>query len=87
MIAQDFLSFYITIGTYDNKYLDYIFGLGATPVVLPTERKGFLQIQEFGPFDVSNRSHMEQLRDIILCLMVWQLEGTKEGFIIREALS
>lgn len=73
MIAQDFLSFYISIGTYDNKYLDYIFGPGDAPVVSPRGTQPFLRIQKFGPFKVRERKEMELLRDIILCLIVWQL--------------
>ncbi|OJD09716.1 hypothetical protein ACJ73_10129 [Blastomyces percursus] len=88
MIAQDHLSFYITIGTYDNEYLDYIFGPPDAPVIPPSSRRNnFLRIQEFGPFRVEERAHMKLLLHIILCLMLWQLDGKKEGFIIKEALA
>ncbi|KKZ63310.1 hypothetical protein EMCG_00293 [[Emmonsia] crescens] len=88
MIAQDYLSFHITIGTYDNEYLNYIFGHGDAPVIpLSSSSKAFLHIQEFGPFHVDERGHMKLLLRIILCLMIWQLEGKKEGLMIKEALA
>ncbi|PGG97182.1 hypothetical protein AJ79_09319 [Helicocarpus griseus UAMH5409] len=88
MIAQDYLSFYITIGTYGKEYLDYIFGPGDVPVIpLSSRSKAFLQIQEFGPFHVDERAHMKLLLHIILCLMIWQLDGKKEGLMIKEALA
>ncbi|WEW61234.1 hypothetical protein PRK78_006724 [Emydomyces testavorans] len=88
MIAQDYLSFHITIGTYDNKYLDYIFGPGDVPVIPPSSRrKAFLHVQEFGPFHVDERGHMKLLLRIIVCMMIWQLDGKKEGLMIQEALA
>lgn len=89
MIAQNFLSFFITIGSYNNHYLDYIFGPGTAPVVPPRGgdgQKGFLQVQEFGPFYASYRRDMQDLRDIVLYLMIWQMEGTREGVLIKDAL-
>lgn len=87
MIAQDFLSFYISIGTYDKEYLDYIFGPGHRPVIPPSGKKPFLRIQEFGPFRVDERDEMESLVHIILCLIIRQLEPTNEGVLIQKALS
>lgn len=87
MIAQDYLSFRITIGTYDNEYTDYIFGPGDVPVVPSSSRRpAFLRVQEFGPFHIDERAHMELLLHIILCLMIWQLDGKREGLMIKEAL-
>ncbi|PGH05848.1 hypothetical protein AJ79_06690 [Helicocarpus griseus UAMH5409] len=88
MIAQDYLSFHITIGTYDNEYLDYIFGPGNVPVIPPSiMSKPFLHVQEIGPFHVDDRDDMDLLVRIILCLMIWQLDGKKEGSMIKEALT
>ncbi|KMP06684.1 hypothetical protein CISG_10347 [Coccidioides immitis RMSCC 3703] len=42
MIAQNFLSFHISIGTYDKEYLDYIFSSGNVPVVSQRGKKHFL---------------------------------------------
>ncbi|EQL32380.1 hypothetical protein, variant [Blastomyces dermatitidis ATCC 26199] len=87
MIAQDFLSFYISIGTYDKEYLDYIFSPGDVPVVTQRGKKHFLRIQEFGPFQVDERDEMELLIHIILCLIISQLTPTNEGGLIQNALS
>jgi hypothetical protein len=88
MIAQDYLSFYITIGTYDKEYLNYIFGPGDTPVI-PSSSSGkvFLRVQQFGPFHIDEKDDMELLLHIILSLMIWQLDGKKEGLMIKEALA
>ncbi|KAK2812009.1 hypothetical protein FQN50_001717 [Emmonsiellopsis sp. PD_5] len=88
MIALDYLSFSISIGTYNDQYLAYIFGLGDAPVIPSTHAdKGFLHVQEFGPFQVDERKHMKFLLHIILSLMIWQLNGKKEGLMIQEALA
>jgi hypothetical protein len=87
MIAQDFLCFYISIGSYNKEYLDYIFSPGDVSIVPPTGKKQFLRIQEFGPFQVDERDEMELLIHIILCLIILQLTPTNEGNLIRKALS
>ncbi|ODH45108.1 hypothetical protein ACO22_00403 [Paracoccidioides brasiliensis] len=84
MIAQDFLSFYISIGTYDKEYLDYIFSPGDVPVVAQRGKKHFLRIQEFGPFQVDERDEMELLIHIILCLIISQHTPTNEGDLIQK---
>jgi hypothetical protein len=87
MIAQDFLSFYISIGTYDNEYLDYIFGPGEAPVAPLREEGPFLRIQELGPFRIDDRYDMILLLEIILSLIIWQLLPMKEGKLIQQALT
>ncbi|OJD21191.1 hypothetical protein ACJ73_07473 [Blastomyces percursus] len=87
MIAQDYLSFHISIGTYDNQYLDYIFGVGDALVVPQGgEEPSFLRIQEFGPFDVDERDDMKLLCEIVLSWLIWQLEQVDKGEMIKEAL-
>lgn len=82
MIAQDFLSFYISIGTYDTEYLDYIFGPGDTPVISMGGEQPFLRIQEFGPFKIDSKDQMKDLVRIIICLLIWQLKPTDKGTLI-----
>ena len=89
MIAQDNLSFRISIGIYDNKYLDYIFGAGRSLVVPPPGENTsipFLRVQEFGPFNVEDRDQMEGLCRIVLSLLIWQLDLSDKGQMIEEAL-
>ncbi|PGH17054.1 hypothetical protein AJ79_01438 [Helicocarpus griseus UAMH5409] len=88
MISQDCLSFYISIGTYDDEYLNYIFGPGNAPVI-PTDnrRNGFLHIQELGPFETEIRREMEVLAQIILCLTLWQLDGKPEASMIKTSMA
>ncbi|KKZ66334.1 hypothetical protein EMCG_07935 [[Emmonsia] crescens] len=87
MIAQDYLSFHISIGTYDNQYLDYIFGVGDALVVPQNgEEPSFLRIQEFGPFDVDERDDMKLLCEIVLSWLICQLEQIDKGEMIKEAL-
>lgn len=87
MVAQDHLSFYIRIGTYNKKYLDYIFGPG-NALVLPTGGTvPFLQIQEFRPFEVDSEANLTGLLEIvILYFLIWQLERTQAGSLIRKAV-
>jgi hypothetical protein len=85
MVAQDHLSFRISIGTYDNEYLDYIFGPGNVPIV-PIIGAPFLRIQEFGPFLVDEEDRLETLLGIILSFLIWQLEPTQASVLIKEAL-
>ncbi|KAK2805781.1 hypothetical protein FQN50_006057 [Emmonsiellopsis sp. PD_5] len=87
MIALDYLSFRISIGTYNDQYLDYIFGVGDALVVPPSgEEPSFLQIQEFGPFDVDERYDMQLFCEIVLSWLIWQLEQVDKGKMIKEAL-
>ncbi|KAK2749638.1 hypothetical protein FQN57_005860 [Myotisia sp. PD_48] len=80
MIALDSLDFSISIGTYDDNYLDYIFDGGNEKIVPPNdELKHFLHIQEFGPFSVEDRRSMEVFTQIITSLIIWQVEGLQEG--------
>ncbi|EFW17719.1 hypothetical protein D8B26_004923 [Coccidioides posadasii str. Silveira] len=88
MISQDYLSFHVSIGTYNDEYLNYIFGPGNAPVI-PTDNQcnGFLHIQELGPFNVEIRNEMELLAHIILCLIVWQLDGKPEMSMIKTSMA
>ncbi|KAK2801734.1 hypothetical protein FQN50_007649 [Emmonsiellopsis sp. PD_5] len=86
MIAQDYLSFYISIGSYDNHYLDYIFGPGEVSVIPCNSKMGFFWVQEFRPFNIIDREVMEAFRNIVLSLLVWQLKDTHEGSLIKSVL-
>ncbi|KKZ61652.1 hypothetical protein EMCG_03837 [[Emmonsia] crescens] len=75
------------IGTYDNTYLEYIFRPGAQQV-LPTQGGiPFLKIQEFGPFDVTDKEELGLFLHIMLSFIVWQLERTDAGTTLKNALS
>lgn len=88
MVAQDYLSFFISIGTYDAAYLKYIFGLGSQPVLPIEGSTPFLKIQEFGPFRVEKDKELKQFLHIMLrvSFLLWQLEMTNEGATYKEVL-
>ncbi|EER40920.1 conserved hypothetical protein [Histoplasma capsulatum H143] len=79
MVAQDHLQFHISIGTYDNTYLEYIFGPGTQPVHPAQGKIPFFEIQEFGPFDVTNEEELGEFLRIMLSFILWQLERTESG--------
>ncbi|KAM5470872.1 hypothetical protein MauCBS54593_003916 [Microsporum audouinii] len=86
MVAQDHLQFHISIGTYDNKYLEYIFASNSQ-IVLPFQGPvPFLRIQEFGPFDIANQDGLTLFSNIMLSFILQQLEQTSAKSIFKEAL-
>ncbi|QSS52965.1 hypothetical protein I7I53_00061 [Histoplasma capsulatum var. duboisii H88] len=87
MVAQDHLQFRISIGTYDNTYLEYIFGPGTQPVHPAQGKIPFFEIQEFGPFDVTNEEELGEFLRIMLSFILWQLERTESGTTFKRALS
>lgn len=70
MVAQDHLCFHISIGTYDNTYLEYIFGPGTQPVLPAQDEIPFLEIQEFGPFDVTDEEELDKFLHIMLSFIL-----------------
>ncbi|EZF29394.1 hypothetical protein GTR04_5377 [Trichophyton interdigitale] len=86
MVAQDHLSFHISIGTYDHRYLDYIFASNSRRVIPAQGSIPFLQIQEFGPFDAENEDHLPHFLLIILSFILSQLEKTAAAAIFKDAL-
>ncbi|GBF60806.1 hypothetical protein TMEN_3261 [Trichophyton mentagrophytes] len=86
MVAQDHLSFHISIGTYDRRYLDYIFASNSRRVIPAQGSIPFLQIQEFGPFDAEDIDHLARFLQIILSFILSQLEKTPAAAIFKDAL-
>lgn len=86
MIAQDYMSIRISISTYNNKYLDYIFGQGDASIIPPSDEGAFLEIQEIGPFDIEDREQANILVIIVLSLLLCQLEPTSSGDLVRSVL-
>ncbi|EFR02166.1 hypothetical protein MGYG_05169 [Nannizzia gypsea CBS 118893] len=87
MVAQDHLGFHIIIGTYNNTYLEYIFGPGSQSV-LPargTNKFPFLQIQELGPFNIKMEDHLRNFLRIMLAFILWQLEKSGDDAMFKEA--
>ncbi|EFR04551.1 hypothetical protein MGYG_07556 [Nannizzia gypsea CBS 118893] len=87
MIAQDHLTFHISIGTYDNKYLDYIFASNSQKVSPARGSIPFLQIQEFGPFSSTYEEELTDFIRIILSFILSQLKKTKAAAIFKDVLS
>jgi hypothetical protein len=88
MIAQDATEIFLTIATYDETYLDYLFGSPSAPV-LPSQSVStipFLVIQEFGPFELGRVRGVDGFAHIVLALLLWQLEGTEAGRLVAAAL-
>ncbi|KAK2855528.1 hypothetical protein FQN49_005106 [Arthroderma sp. PD_2] len=87
MVAQDHLHFHISVGTYNNKYLEYIFAPDTQPVLPAQSGIPFLTIQEFGPFGVEDEVELDGFLQIMLSFILWQLEQTKAKSTFKEALS
>ncbi|EGX88238.1 hypothetical protein CCM_08281 [Cordyceps militaris CM01] len=60
LISQNRRDVYITIGSYDEDYIDYITNVCQT--------KSFLVMDCYGPFSVTDASNMERLCHIMLAL-------------------
>lgn len=86
MIAQDHLSFHVSIGIYDNEYLDYIFFSRDVPI-MTTSNASFLRIQEFDLYLVDDDRQLELLLKIILSFLTWQLDKTQAGSLIENAIA
>lgn len=87
MVAQDHLHFHISIGTYDNTYLEYIFGPGTEKVVPTRDDSSFLEIQEYGPFAVTVEEEFEKFLLIMLCFLIWQFDRTGAEATLKDALN
>ncbi|KAK3364477.1 hypothetical protein B0T25DRAFT_587733 [Lasiosphaeria hispida] len=93
MIAQDADEVFISISSYTDAYISYLFKAYISYLFKPTpaavlsliaDVTHMLEIQEFGPFKISTRSHLRLLAHIILALLVKELRGLKAGTIIRS---
>ena len=88
MIAQDADEVFISVSSFNDAYLDYLFG-PAPNAVLPQNTNGIpmLEIQEFGPFKIDKRNDLRLLAHIILALLITELKGLRAGTEIQEALA
>ena len=87
MLAQDNDDIFISVGSYSDAYLSYLFASNPARILPPvTEDIPMLEIRELGPFDISERSDLRQLAQIILSLVIRQLEGYPAGELIRRRL-
>ena len=76
MFSQDGRQIFIGISSYDDDYLDYLFGPGSAAVIpSDMETAPFLKIQEFGPLLITEEEDLRSLSLIVLSLLVWQLES------------
>jgi hypothetical protein len=61
LIAQDLKEIYLVFAAYPSEYVAYIQG-----VKPGTSEAPFLEMHEFGPFDLRNPRQMRELGNIIL---------------------
>jgi len=91
MIAQDADEVFISIGSYTEAYLKYLFNPAPAAVLPPVAvaddvaaaAAHMLRIQEFGPFKISTRDHLRLLAHVILSLLVKELVTLRAGTMIR----
>ncbi|KAK0655520.1 hypothetical protein B0T16DRAFT_319839 [Cercophora newfieldiana] len=81
MIAQDATEIFLTIATYDETYLDYLFG-SPSALVLPSQSVStipFLVMQEFGPFELGRVRGVDAFAHIVLALLLWAVGRLGSG--------
>jgi hypothetical protein len=84
MIAQDADDIFISTNSYTNAYRRYLFS--PTPATVrprTIDTTDMLEIQEFGPFSVSTRSHLQLLVHVVLALMVQGLLESSASVMIK----
>lgn len=62
-MSQDRHEVYVTIATFDDEYVKYI-------RCEKPRKRSFLKMQEFGPFSVLVKRHMEEFGHILLALSI-----------------
>ena len=55
---------YITIATYDQVYVDFLYGIST-----PKGSQGFLNMHEYGPYDLQTREGLESFLCGVVVLM------------------
>jgi hypothetical protein len=91
MIAQDADEVFISMGSYTEAYLKYLFSPVPAAVLLPVAvdddvvaaAAHMLKIHEFGPFKLSTRGHLRLLAHVILSLLVKELVTLRAGTMVR----
>jgi hypothetical protein len=89
MIAQGATDIFFNYSTYQDTYLDYLFGPGSANVVpsdADADKTPYLVIQELGPFEVNNKSDLRLFVHLELSLLMRQLQPFDAGRLIEEAL-
>jgi len=85
MIAQDATEVFISISSYTNAYRDYLFKPTLAAALPPiADATNMLEIQEFGPFKMSTRSHFRLLAHVVLALLIKELVRLDAGVMIRS---
>lgn len=86
MVSQHHLHIHISIATYRTEYLGYIFGPGTQAVLPNGDENSYLEIQEFGPFDINSEEQLEKFLHIMLSFLIRQFKKTEAGEVIKKAL-
>jgi hypothetical protein len=72
-VSQDRHEVYLTFATFDKDYVEYV-SRNLDAEVGPSEESNsgpFLRMNEFGPFDTTNKSHMKCLGYYVLALQIF----------------
>ncbi|GAM91164.1 hypothetical protein ANO11243_092110 [Dothideomycetidae sp. 11243] len=68
LISQDRHEIYITIGEFDQRYIDYVQARDNP------EAPAFLQMHSFGPFDTKKATHMQVLAETVIAYAMQECE-------------
>lgn len=88
MIAQNSTDIFVSITTYTDDYIDYIYSRPGEGQVMPDGdgELPMLNVQEYGPFDVTEPGHIRLFAGIIVALLLAELEGLQAGKMLEEVL-
>ena len=87
-IAQNSDNIFVSVTTYTDDYLDYLYNRSGESQVMPDigGELSMLTVQEYGVFDITKPSHIRLFAEIIVALLLAELEGLQAGKIVAEVL-
>lgn len=68
LISQDCFEIYLTVASYDSDYVKYLQGNEQATLGEPS----FMIMKQYGPWDIKNYRHMDQLGALILAFTLQQ---------------
>ena len=88
MIAQNSTDIFVSITTYTDDYLDYLYSRPGEGQVRPNcgGDLPMLTVQEYGPFDVTEPGHIRLFAEVIVGLLLAELEGLQAGKMLEQVL-
>ena len=85
-MSQDRHEVYLTFATFDKDYVEYV-SENLDAEVVPSEESDpgpFLRMNEFGPFNTTDRTHMKCLGYYVLAFTLQNCVETGGGGVVQQ---